>query len=419
MAEETTGKSAVSLIAGNLKSEDVKLKPQISLFRMLIEQHYQRSIRLNEMTGKAEYLDELTGQWHEWNDARDSQMRAYFQEQYGIYNPKMLDDALSIHLAANTVNPVVQKLKSIKWDGKPRVEQFLHDVMKCEDNDYTRECSRLIFSGGVHRAFEPGCKFDSMIVLIGRQGCGKSTICRWLSMDESYFREIKTISNKEGIEAVRGCWIGEVAELMAMTRVKETEAVKAYITTQTDSYRPPYAKHVVTIPRRCVFIGTTNNAQFLTDKTGNRRFFPVDCNNSSVDALNAHAKEVKEYIEQAWAEAVQLYKDGNLLPFPRVDLMADIEKAQDDATEDDYRIGQIEQYLTDMKQAKNARVSVIELWHRAFNEPEESKPTRKDSIEITQIMCNMPGWRRSKTKMQTPWGRQKCFERHDPYFPRW
>lgn len=417
MAEETTGKSAVSLIAG-LSSQDVKLKPQISLFLTLIEQHYQRTIRLNEMTGKAEFQDELTGQWHEWTDARDAQMRAYFQEQYGIYNPKMLEDALNLYLMAHSVNPVVERLKSLKWDGKPRVMQFLHDVMKCDDNEYTRECSRLIFAGGVHRAFAPGCKFDSMVVLIGEQGCGKSTICHLLSMDESYFREIKTIANKEGVESVRGCWIGEVCELMAMTRAKEIEAVKAYITTQSDSYRPPYARHVVTVPRRCVFIGTTNNPQFLTDKTGNRRFFPVDCSASNAEKLIANKVAVSEYIEQAWAEAVQMYNDGNLQPYPRFDLSAEIKAAQDAATEDDWRIGQIEQYLHDMKSKPNSTVSVIELWHCALGEPDESKPTKKDSNEIAAIMNNMDGWVRGKNKISTKWGRQKYFIKADPFFPR-
>jgi predicted P-loop ATPase len=315
------------------------------------------------------------------------------------------------------VNPLLDILEKLAWDGKPRVEQFLHDVMKADDTDYVRECSRLIFAGGIHRAYEPGCKFDDMIVLIGGQSAGKSTIVRWLNMDDSFFREIKTISGKEGIEAIRGVWIGEVAELMAMTRVKEAEAVKAYITSQEDSYRPPYAKHVQTIPRRCMFIGTTNNPQFLTDKTGNRRFYPVKCQ-SLAYRMYDNEEVVKEYIRQAWAEAVHLYKEGKLQPFAKKEVLEQIRAAQEAAMEDDWRQGAIEQYLDDQKKGNNATVTVVELWHNALNEPEESKPTRKDSIEITQIIASIPGWIQGQNKVATKWGRQKYF-RKDNYAALW
>jgi predicted P-loop ATPase len=258
-----------------------------------------------------------------------------------------------------------------------------------------------------------------MIVLIGGQSAGKSTIVRWLNMDDSFFREIKTISGKEGIEAIRGVWIGEVAELMAMTRVKEAEAVKAYITSQKDSYRPPYQKNVQTVPRRCVFIGTTNNPQFLTDKTGNRRFYPVKVNSDGYKLLD-HEKEVREYIRQAWAEAVSMYKAGNLQPYAKKEVLELIRAAQEAAMEDDWRIGAIEQYLEDMKKKPNDTVSVIELWHNALKMPEDSKPGRADSIAITQIITNVPGWVKCDNAVRTvKWGHQKVFKKVNPYFPAW
>ena len=345
-------------------------------------------------------------------------MRSYFESTYSMYSQNKLQDALLIYFQNNKVNPLLDILDGLKWDGKPRVEQFLVDVMKTEDNEYTRECSRLIFAGGIHRAYSPGCKFDDMIVLIGNQGGGKSTIVRWLNIEDQFYQEIKTINGKEGIEAIRGVWIGEVAELMAMTRVKEAEAVKAYITSQKDSYRPPYQKNVQTIPRRCVFIGTTNNPQFLTDKTGNRRFYPVQCHADGYKLLD-NEKQVREYIRQAWAEAVQLYKEGNLQPFAKKEVLDQIRAAQEAAMEDDWRIGAIEQYLEDVKKAPNSTVSVIELWHRALDEPAESKPSKGDSIAITQIITNVPGWVKSDKKVTTPWGRQKCFKKVNPFFPSW
>ena len=414
MAEEGT-KSTVSLIPDG-DPKGLQIKPTIDNLYRLMTNHYGDKLRLNEMTGKPEFS--RNGEWKEWNDTEESRMRSYFESTYSMYSQNKMTDALMIYFSNHKVNPLLDILNSLKWDGKPRVEQFLHDVMKCEDSEYTRECSRLIFAGGIHRAYNPGCKFDDMIVLIGDQGTGKSTVTRWLNIDEQFYQEIKTINGKEGIEAIRGVWIGEVSELMAMTRVKEAEAVKAYITSQKDSYRPPYQKNVQTIPRRCVFIGTTNNPQFLTDKTGNRRFYPVKVNSDGYKLLD-NEKPVREYIRQAWAEAVQLYKEGKLQPFARKEVLEQIRAAQEAAMEDDWRIGAIEQYLEDAKKRPNDTVTVIELWHNALNEPSESKPGRADSIAITQIVTAIPGWTRCSMKINTAWGRQKCFKKVNPFFPSW
>ena len=413
MAEEGP-KSNISILPGG---QPLQIKATIDNFYKLITDHYGDKLRLNEMTGKPERWDKARKCWREWTDADESDMRAYFESNYGMYSQAKLSDALTVYFQNHKVNPLIQILEKLEWDGKPRVQQFLHDVMKAEDTEYIRECSRLIFAGGINRAYEPGCKFDDMIVLIGSQGSGKTTISRWLSMDETFYRVINTISGKEGIEAIRGVWIAEVGELMAMTRVKEAEAVKAYITNQEDSYRPPYGKNVQTIPRRCMFIVTTNNPQFLTDKTGNRRFYPVKVQ-SDARKLYDHEKETREYISQAWAEAVHLYKEGKLQPFARKEVLAQILEMQELAMEDDWRQGAITTYLDETKKANNSTTCVIELWHRALNEPEESKPSRKDSIEITQILANIPGWVQGTGKITTPWGRQKYF-RKDNYAAIW
>ena len=409
-------KSPISMITEEVKAAGLQIKPTIDNFLMLIAKHYSDHLRLNEMTGKPEYR--WKGIWYEWTDTQESKMKAYFQNNYNVYSTKMLEDAIRIHFDYNKVNPLLDILEKLEWDGKPRVEHFLHDIMKADDNEYTRECSRLIFAGGIHRALRPGCKFDDMIVLIGGQGAGKSTIVRWLNIDDQFYQEIKTITGKEGIEALRGVWIGEVSELMAMTRAKEVEAVKAYVTSQKDNYRPPYEKNVRTIPRRCIFIGTTNNPQFLTDKTGNRRFYPVKVN-SSASKIYKNETIIREYIRQAWAEALQLFLENKLPPFPNINVLEQIQAAQKDAMEDDWRIGAIEQYLADTKKLPNSTVSVIELWHCALNQSEEIKPSRKDSIEITQIIANIPGWIRSDRQICTKWGKQKAFIKSNPYFPAW
>ena len=297
----------------------VKIKPTINAFLSVLRDQYEGRFRLNEMTGKQEYRKDEDEEWREWSDSMDSRLQEWFQSTMWIYNKDMLSAALKIFMDEHTVNPLLERLEKLEWDGVERIGGFLHFAANCPDNAYHREVSRLIFAGGVWRAYRPGCKFDDMVVLVGEQGSGKSSLVRWLNMDDRFFREIRTISGKEGIEAIRGAWITEVAELIAMTRVKETEAVKAYITSREDTYREPYARHVKTIPRRCMFIGTTNNPQFLTDRTGNRRFYPVRTGREGNDMFR-HEAEIREYIEQCWAEAVYKFKAGKMEPYASPDL---------------------------------------------------------------------------------------------------
>ena len=391
------------------REEGTKVAPTISKFKTVMEENYEDSIRLNEMTGKVEYFTSQDDDWHEWTDANESMLRNWFQDTIGLYNKNMLDDAMKIFFESQRMNPLVEKLNSLQWDRKHRIRNFLHAVFKVPATKYHSEVGRLIFAGGVWRAFRPGYKFDEMVVLTGKQGTGKTTVARYLNMDDRYYREIKVITGKEGIEAMRGAWIAEMSELMAMTRVKETETVKAFISTQSDSYRPPYGKNVLTVPRRCIFIGTTNNPQFLTDRTGNRRFYPVNVK-SKVGDIQAHEAEIREYIEQCWAEAVDMYRKGKLLPYASPEMQEEILAAQEQAMEDDWRIGAIEKYLEREKFDIGSTVSVVELWHRALNEPEESKPQRKDSIEISQLMMQMPGWEKGEKPVRSPaWGLQKVF----------
>lgn len=391
--EPNNGRSAVH--GGNLK-------PTIDVFlELMLVTGMAKRFRFNVLRDRAEVFASATGVWRAWTDGDDSRLRLFFQQHYGLSHRNNLDDAVRVLLEKNQVNPLTDLLDSLVWDGVPRIGRFLIDTVHCEDTPYNREVSRLIFAQGVARAYEPGCKCDDMPVLVGSQGGGKSTLVRWLNMDDSFFKEVKTIAGKEGIEAISGVWIGEVAELMAMTRVKESEAVKAFITSQEDSYRAPYDKHTKTIPRRCIFIGTTNNALFLNDKTGNRRFYPVDCRSSGYDLFDRE-KEIREEIRMCWAEAVHKYKAGVLKPFADQSLIGDIRQAQEGSMEDDWRVGMIAEYLE--KKAIGEKVSVIEAWYDALNMDDKSRPDRKDSIEISQIIASIPGWVRQKNASRCKYG---------------
>ena len=334
---------------------------------------------------------ERFGKTEKWTDADDAEARRYIELQYKIHSVQKTDDAFRIVFAQNEYHPVRDLVNSFEWDGKSRIGEFLCKWTKCEDTPYTREVSRLIFAGGIHRLYNPGCKFDDMPVLIGtRQGEGKSTLVRWLALRDEYFTEVNEFEGQRGIEAVEGAWICEVSELLAMTRAREQEAVKSYLTRLNDRYRMPFDKRVTDHPRQCVFIGTTNKEQFLTDKTGNRRFYPVKVLQSGYDLFD-HEAEIKEYIRQCWAEARVLLERGEIKPYADRTLIAEIRQKQEDATEDDYRIGLIEDYLDG-----KTEVCVLEIWKKALKGNEFSSPSKKDSQEISIIMQSMQGWERAK-----------------------
>ena len=301
---------------------------------------------------------------------------------------------MRIVFAENKYNPVKDIIESTKWDGTPRINELLCKWLGVEDEPYAHEVSRLIFAGGIHRIYNPGCKFDDMPVLVGRQGEGKSTFVRWLAMEDEFFREVNEIDGQKGIEALEGAWICEMGELLALTRAKEVEAVKSYLTRLNDHYRKPFDKRTSDHARQCIFIGTTNKAEFLTDKTGNRRFYPVICNNSGYDLFN-HKEEIQNDIRQCWAEAKYLYDVGELNPYADRSLLEIIRKKQAAAVEDDYRVGMIEAYLNEKDKNGNDRdmVCVVELWQEALKE--YGKPNKRDSVEIGMIMSSFTDWEKS------------------------
>lgn len=358
----------------------------------------------NELSNAPECIS--SGEIRRWKDEDDSWLRGYIEQNYCIYSPQKLDDALRVRFNQRRYHPVREKIQSITWDGKPRIKRFLIEWLKVDDCPYSEEVSRLIFAGGIHRAFRPGCKFEDMAVLIGKkQGEGKSTIIRWLAMDDKFFREVNEIDGQRGVEAVEGGWICEVSELLALKRTKEVEAAKSYFSRQTDTYRKPYDKRVTENPRQCIFIGTTNTAEFLTDKTGNRRYYPVECNSSGRD-LFEHKAEIQEYIEQCWAEAYSLYQKGELPPVLDKSILPEAQYRQESALEDDYRVGMVKAYLDGKSEGES--VCIIELWQEALGE--SFKPTRKDSNELALIMQSAPGWIKvPSVQVTSRWGRQRCW----------
>ena len=392
---------------GNIHlSFDGKGRPLATIdnFLMILrnDSHFD-SLKFNQLSYSPEHT--VDGKVERWQDKDDSKTRFYIEEKYKIHSREKLDDALRILFAEREYHPIKDIIESIEWDKQPRIHTLFIKWLKCEDTPYIREVTRLVFAGGIHRLYNPGCKFDDVAVLIGtKQGEGKSTFARWLAIQDDFFTEVTEIEGQKGIEAIEGAWICEIAELLAVTKTKEVEAVKSYITKLVDRYRRPFDRRTTDHKRQCVFIGTTNKEQFLTDKTGNRRWYPVKVNSSGYE-LHDHKEEIQADIIQAWAEAKYLYDKGELQPYADRNLLEDIRAKQEQAVEDDYRVGMIEDYIKNKD-----KVCIMELWKFALDN-EFSKPTRRESNEITLILQSIGGWERGKIERHNAFGNQMFWYR--------
>lgn len=366
---------------------------------------YTRTVTLPVPWDKGEGTRPIT-------DADYCGLAAFMERDYGLMSKAKAIDAVTNVAMANQWNPLTDWLDSLVWDGEERVAYLLPMFLGCDPNDYNMAVMHLFLQGAVRRAYEPGCKFDYMLVLIGAQGLGKSTFLSLLAGNGDWYCDnLNTIEGDAATEKLRGMWILEMAELLATKRQKDVEGIKAFVTSRVDVIRPKYGRETEQRKRTCVFAGTTNNRHFLTDKTGNRRFLPVDCGVNE-PAMSLFDKDAKAYFEQAIAEAVHIYKTKKpkLVLNERLSKYA-IEK-QEDYLEDDPRIGVIQGYLDGLEDG--ARVCVAEICDQALQlRREEYYGKRSLSNEIHAIMQhNVAGWRRVKSKVKLPgYGSQYCYER--------
>lgn len=362
---------------------------------------FYATVRMNEMSYNPEIIDS-DGSVHKWSDTHSSRSRSRIERIYGIHSKEKHGDAFRDFIDRRKYNPIKETIESVKWDGVDRISQALHKWMGVDDTDYTREVSRLIFAGGIHRLYRPGCKFEDMPVLVGGQGAGKSSFVRFLAIEDRFFSELVSLDGKEGMENIEGSWIVEVSELLALTKTKEQEAVKAYLSRLSDKYRPAYGEHVIERPRTCAFIGTTNRDQFITDKTGGRRFYPVQCRNTGYNLFD-HEEECREYIKQCWAEALAKIETDFMNPYAKREVKLLIEQAQEAAMEEDFRVGVIQNWLDN--HAPEAVCSGM-IWEEALNF-EQSRFTKADQTQIGLIMNNsITGWKKCNA------GQMKTFSRY-------
>ena len=345
-----------------------------------------------------------------WNDMDDSGLKAYIEKNYGIYNQAKYFDAFNTILKDRSFHPIKDIIEAEDWDGVPRIDDFLTKILHCTKSDYTREVSRMIFYGGINRLYNPGCKFDYMPILMGSQGTGKSTIINWLALNDNYYADISSIEGKDALEQLQGRWICEFAELLAMVRTKDVEAMKSFVTRTTDKYRQSYGRRTEEFPRQCIFIGTTNDTQFLADKTGNRRYLPIEIHLKMGDLFKEQAY-VKNYILECWREALVLFRKGETyLTIPNT-YYNSVVAAQEKALEDDPKTGLMIGYLSGKKVGD--KVCGLEIFTKCLNGIKKNYG-RLEAKEIGRFMMYDPEWIQcDKPYRFEEYGVQRCWEKID------
>lgn len=366
----------------------------------------------------------------------DAGLRHYLEKYYGISSSPKIQDALDICVHENSFHPIKDFILAAKWDGKPRIDALLIDYMGAEDNLYTRTVMRKALVACVARVFEPGTKFDNMLIQIGPQGCGKSTILNllggeWFSDSFSF----KMIGNKQAEEQLQGSWLMEVPELDGMSKA-DTEAAKSFLSRREDRYRVAYGKRLAFFPRQCVPFGTSNKDTPLRDNSGNRRFWPVKV------AINQPTKNVFTdltilEVHQIWAEAYILYLNKEPL-YLNKEVRELAEQQQAEHTERDDREGLIEEYLetllpegwedmdlwarreylkgdSEMKEKgtiRRTRVCAAEIWCEILGGTQKEM-TRYNTMDVHNIMRKIDGWHLHKTKAKVKgYGVQRAYYRN-------
>ena len=351
----------------------------------------------------------------EWTDKDDSALRSYLHMKYKLRNKGDYEDGFNMALLENEFNPLQSRLDALQWDGVYRIDDALNRFLGVEKTEYNLAAFRVFLQGAIHRAYDPGCKFDYMMVLIGKQGDGKSTLFKFLALNDEWYDEnfnFKDTNNKTTVEKMAGKWFLEMGEMDTMKKDMVTsDALKAFVTTVADDYRVPFARRKESRKRQCVFCGTSNDVNFLKDRTGNRRYLPIDCHATAETRRRIFDyKTARPYFEQVMAEAVVEYKkDPHTAPVLSFDLEEQAKREQLNHLEEDVWVSIIQDYLDN---ELVSRVNAAYIYDKAFGkDPVDMR--KGEAGRILTIMRNdITGWHEIGKARLSGYGRSGiCFER--------
>ena len=429
--------------------KDGGFKDTIGNFELILQNDPRfNHIAWNSHASQLEVQDPQKLPWKQvkpgWTDNDEARLKTEIARTYGgLYAPTKMNDALLSTASARAFHPVRDYFNNLlPWDGIERLDTLLVDTLGADDTPYVRAVTRKTFVAAHRRTFQPGCKFDHVLTLVGPQGVGKSTI--FARMAGQWFSDTLTITDmkdKTGAEKLLGNLVVELSELAGM-RKAEAEPVKGFISRTEDKFRPAYGRTVQTFPRQCIIVGSTNADEgFLRDTTGNRRWWPVQVTGEGwlgkPHDLDQHT------IDQLWAEARARDLAGEDL-FLTGEVLEAAEHIQAESVEADDRIGIVQDYLDKVlppnwdSLSLNARrvwledgtlpdhlrevgmwdrtlrretVSKIEIWSECFGRDPDAM-RKIDSHEITAIMQQIDGWEDSGHRARLPlYGQQRVFKK--------
>lgn len=247
-----------------------------------------------------------TKEWQTFTDADYSRLRITMEKRgFRAVGRELIRDVVLLAAVENPFDSAMEWLKSLEWDGIPRIETFYHTHFSTEDTAYTRAVSRYMWTALAGRVLKPGIKADMVPILVGAQGSGKSSGVAALSPDPTFFTEISFAEKDDDLaRKMRGCLVAEISELRGLN-TKELESIKAFVTRTHEKWIPKFKEFATQFPRRSLSIGTTNEDEFLGDKTGNRRWLPVEVGKMDVEGI-------KKDVIQLWAEARELFNETGI-----------------------------------------------------------------------------------------------------------
>lgn len=351
-----------------------------------------------------------------WLGADDKRLQHWFAKVHKINSAKAIQNAFTEVVHKNTFHPIRAYLESTVWDGVPRAERIFSVYLGAPDTHYVRQVTRKMLLAAVTRLYRPGCKFDQMLVLVGPQGAGKSSLLAKLGR-EWFSDSLRTFENKEAGEHLQSGWIFEIGELSAMKKT-EVEEVKAFLSKTEDRYRVAYDRQVSEFPRKCVFFGTTNTRDFLRDATGNRRFWPIEVDPERAE-LSHWTHLTEDVVSQIWAEVLCWFKAGETLELDQ-EAREEAERQQAAHMESDPREGLIQEWLETPIEDEwedepsgqlRQRVCAAQIWTECLGKKRgDMRPW--EGKEIMDILRRIPGWGERNGKAKVPgYGVQRVFER--------
>lgn len=304
---------AWAAVEEKLRDKKGKFRPSRQNILTVLLKHpmMKARIRYNEFSGRMEVHGAMPWKRPAGRALTDTDMaglRYWLDKVYDVSGKEKIDDAVECMKGHTAYHPVREYLDGLEWDGTPRIANLLPDVLGAKDTPLNRRLSELILVAAVARVRRPGVKVDTCVTLFGPEGCGKSSLVSLMG-GEWFTDSPPQIGTKDGLQSLRGKWLIELGEMSAVKRA-DLDAVKNFITSQTDSYRPAYGRNEIEVERQCVFVATTNDRYCLRGYGDNRRFPVVEVR----PELRKDPGGVWEYIprwrDQLWAEADRMWRDG-------------------------------------------------------------------------------------------------------------